>query len=149
MKSWSKWPNISKCCQIFLNAFSKVTKYKTKINFKFIEFKRRIFHTTLWCNQCDQKKSPNIYKSCPKTISLEKWLILTPSQKMLKNVGNLVKLIIAKGIKKLPKVQKIASQSGHTGCNIKLLYACEEALAGERVIKLSLWKIKFSSFSLL
>ena len=23
--------------------------------------------------QCDQKKSPNVYKSCPKTISLEKW----------------------------------------------------------------------------
>ena len=37
-------------------------------------------------------------------ISLEKW----------KNVGDLGKLIVAKGIKKLPKVQKIA-QSGHTG----------------------------------
>ena len=23
-------------------------------------------------NQCDQKKSPNVYKSCPKMISLEK-----------------------------------------------------------------------------
>ena len=24
------------------------------------------------CSQCDQKKSPNVYKSCPKMISLEK-----------------------------------------------------------------------------
>ena len=41
-------------------------------------------------------------------ISLEKWLILTPLQKLLKNVGDLGKLIDAKGFKKLP-------QSGHTG----------------------------------
>ena len=37
-------------------------------------------------------------------ISLEKWLILTPLQKMPKNKGDLGKLIIAKGFKKLPKV---------------------------------------------
>ena len=36
--------------------------------------------------QCDQKKSPNVYKSCPKMISLEKWYILTPTQKLPKNV---------------------------------------------------------------
>ena len=46
-------------------------------------------------------------------ISLEKWYILTPLQKMPKNVGDLGKFINAKGLKKLPKVQKIA-QSGHT-----------------------------------
>ena len=46
-------------------------------------------------------------------ISLEKWKILTPLQKLPKNVGDLGKLIVAKGFKKLPKVQKIA-QSGHT-----------------------------------
>ena len=34
---------------------------------------------------------------------------------MPRNVGNLGKLIVAKGFKKLPKVQQIA-QSGHTGC---------------------------------
>ena len=33
---------------------------------------------------------------------------------MPKNVGDLDKLIVAKGFKKLPKVQYIA-QSGHTG----------------------------------
>ena len=33
--------------------------------------------------------------------------------KLLKNVGDLGKLIVAKGFKNLPKVQQIA-QSGHT-----------------------------------
>ena len=59
------------------------------------------------------KKSPNVYKSCTKMISLEKWKILTPLQNLPKNVGDLGKLIVAKGFKKLPKVQYIA-QSGHT-----------------------------------
>ena len=38
-------------------------------------------------------------------ISVEKWSILTPLQKLPKNVGDLDKLIVAKGFKKLPKVQ--------------------------------------------
>ena len=42
-------------------------------------------------------------------------MILTPLQKLPKNVGDLGKLIVAKGFKKLLKVQKIA-KSGHTGC---------------------------------
>ena len=46
-------------------------------------------------------------------ISLEKWQILTPLQKLPKNVRDLGKLIVATGFKKFPKVQKIA-QSGHT-----------------------------------
>ena len=45
------------------------------------------------------KKSPNVYKSCPKIISL------TLLQKFPKNVGNLSKIIVAKGFEKLPKVQ--------------------------------------------
>ena len=44
-----------------------------------------------------------------------KRIILSPLQKLPKNVRDLGKLIVAKGFKKLPKVQKIA-QSGHTGC---------------------------------
>ena len=56
-------------------------------------------------NQCDQKKSPNVNKSCPKLISLEKLMILTPLQNLPKNVGDLGKLIVAKGFKKMPKVQ--------------------------------------------
>ena len=47
-------------------------------------------------------------------ISLEKLKILTPLQKLPKNVGDLDKLIVAQGFKKLPKEQKIA-RSGHTG----------------------------------
>ena len=39
-------------------------------------------------------------------ISLEKLKILTPLQKLLKNVRDLGKLIVAKGFIKLPKVQK-------------------------------------------
>ena len=38
-------------------------------------------------------------------ISLEKLKNLTPLQKLLNNVGDLGKLIIAKGFEKLPKVQ--------------------------------------------
>ena len=38
-------------------------------------------------------------------ISLEKWKILTPLQKLPKNVDNLGKIIFATGLKKLPKVQ--------------------------------------------
>ena len=38
---------------------------------------------------------------------------MTPLQKFPKNVGELGKLIVAKGFEKLPKIQKIA-KSGHT-----------------------------------
>ena len=38
-------------------------------------------------------------------ISLENLKLLTPLQKLPKNVGYLGKLIAAKGFKKLPKVQ--------------------------------------------
>ena len=50
-------------------------------------------------------------------ISLEKWKILTPLQKLPKNVRDLGKLIAAKGFKKLPKVQ--IAQYGHTDHNDK------------------------------
>ena len=39
-------------------------------------------------------------------ISLEKWMILTPLQKLPKNGGDLGNLIVAKGFKKLPKSNK-------------------------------------------
>ena len=68
------------------------------------------FGSRLW----PEKKLPNIYKSCPKMISQQKWKILTPLQKLPKNVQDLGKLNITIGFKKLPKVQLIA-QSGHTG----------------------------------
>ena len=46
-------------------------------------------------------------------------MILTPLQKLTKNEEDLGKFIVAKGLKKLPKVKKIA-QSGHTACRPKL-----------------------------
>ena len=46
-------------------------------------------------------------------ISLKNDRFLTPLQKLPKNVGESGKLIVAKGFKKLPKVQYI-DQSGHT-----------------------------------
>ena len=54
-------------------------------------------------------------------ISLEKRIILTPLQKLPKNVRDLGKLIVAKGFKKLSKVQKIA-QSGHTAEHKQICY---------------------------
>ena len=51
------------------------------------------------------EKMPNVYKSCPEMISPQKFKILTPLQKLHKNVGDLGKLIVAKCFKKLPKVQ--------------------------------------------
>ena len=46
-------------------------------------------------------------------ISQEEWTILTPLQKLPKNVGDWGKIIVATDFEKLPKVQKIAL-SGHT-----------------------------------
>ena len=40
-------------------------------------------------------------------------MILTPLQKLPKNVEDVGKIIVSKGLKKVPKVKKIA-QSGHT-----------------------------------
>ena len=51
-----------------------------------------------------KKKSPNVYKSCLKMVSLEKIKIFTPLQKLPKNVRDLGKLIAAKGFEKLSKV---------------------------------------------
>ena len=52
-------------------------------------------------------------------VSLEKWMILTLLQKLLKNVRDLGKLIVAKGFENLSKFQLIA-QSGHTAHQLQL-----------------------------
>ena len=46
-------------------------------------------------------------------VSLEKWMILTPLQKLTKNGEDWGKLIVAKGFKKLHKFQNI-TKSGPT-----------------------------------
>ena len=60
-------------------------------------------HTT---DSVTSKKSPNGYKSCPKMTSLEKLKILTSLQKLPENVGDLDKLIVAKGFESCPKSNK-------------------------------------------
>ena len=47
--------------------------------------------------------SPNVYKSCPNLISLEKWKISTTLQKLLKNWGDSGKIIVATGFEKCNK----------------------------------------------
>ena len=76
----------------------------------------RTCQSTVSSDSITSKKSPNVYKSCPNMISLEKLKILTPLQKWPKNVGDLGKVIVAKVFEKLPKVQQI-TQSGHTAFN--------------------------------
>ena len=53
-----------------------------------------------------RKKSPNVYKTCPKMISLEKWKISTSLQNLPKNVDDLCKLILPKALKRCPKSNK-------------------------------------------
>ena len=57
----------------------------------------------------------------PKLISLEKWWIFNTFTKITYNVGDLDKLFVAKGFKKLPKVQLIA-KSGHTDSKMMNLH---------------------------
>ena len=59
-------------------------------------------------------------------------MILAPLLKLSKNVGDLCKFVVAKGFKKLPKVQKIAF-SGHTAWDSNLLSANEFRTWGDRL----------------
>ena len=70
-------------------------------------------------------KLPNVYKSCPKVNSQEKWMILTPLQKLANNVGDLGKIIVATSFEWLPKVQKIA-KSGHTWLKLQSRYRVDK-----------------------
>ena len=74
-------------------------------------------------------------------VSLEKWMILTPLLKLPKNGEDWGKLIVAKGFKKLPKIQNIA-QSGHT--DAKALTYSKKDTKNTRLLALSI--CKFSSF---
>ena len=68
-------------------------------------------------------------------ISLEKLYILTPLQKMPKNVGDLGKFIVAKGFKKLPKVQKspnLVTLFVLTNCMLQSMQRMSENLEFQR-----------------
>ena len=56
-------------------------------------------------------------------ISLEKWMMLAPVQKLPNNVGDLGRIIVATSFEWLPKVQKIR-QSGHTDWKITFPHLC-------------------------
>ena len=60
-------------------------------------------------------------------------MILAPLQKLPKNVKDLGKLIVPKGIKKLPKVQKIANY-GHTGHNMQLCFQLLSEITDKYII---------------
>ena len=62
-------------------------------------------YSTLIIGSVTRKKSPNVYKSCPINYFCRKMIDFDTFTKLPKNVGDLGKLIVAKGFKKLPKVQ--------------------------------------------
>ena len=61
-----------------------------------------LLHIQLLPYQCDHIKSPNVYKSCPNMISLEKLMVFTHLQKLPKNVEDLGKLMVAQSAKNRP-----------------------------------------------
>ena len=87
--------------------------------------------------QCDQKKSPNVYKSCPKMISLQKWMFLQHLLKLPNNEGNLGKIIVATGFECLHKKQKIA-QSGHSDFTL--------SFSSSELASLILWQASVSAY---
>ena len=86
-------------------------KKKTKKTFQqiifhiLVSFELNVEITVLGPLSVTSKKLPNAYKSSPKLISIEKSKILTPLHKLPNNVGDLGKIIVARGFKMLPKVQ--------------------------------------------
>ena len=65
--------------------------------------RKNLSHTIV---QCDRKKSPNVNKSCPKMISLQKLKVLTPLHKLPKNVWDSGKLNCCQALKSCPKSNK-------------------------------------------
>ena len=53
-----------------------------------------------------RKKSPNVYKSCTKNDFSRKMIDFDTCTKLPKNVEDLGKLIVAKGLKSCPKTNK-------------------------------------------
>ena len=73
----------------------------------FLQVPRPFVPTYTRCSSSvTRKKSPNVYKSCPKIISLEQWYVVTPLRKLPKNEEDLGKLIVTKGFKSGPKSNK-------------------------------------------
>ena len=116
------WKNIQYIIGLSLSAslivsdsfkWNKINRWKLKHQIILFQWRQRYNQNYLPDIQCDQIKIAKSIQKLPKKISQEKWMILTPLQKLPNNVGNLGKIIVANGFEMLPKVQKI-TQSGHT-----------------------------------
>ena len=57
-------------------------------------------------------------------------MILTPSQNLPKNVGDLVKIVVAKGFQKLPKVQKSPNLVTLTDSHSSMLMILDQVTDG-------------------
>ena len=104
------------CCNFYCNIWSHcqpstfsifLLPHGAKITFSRRQLQLVKKQLLLVTNSVTSKKFPNVCKSCPKMISLEKLKILTHLQKLPKNVGDLGKLIVAKDFQKLPKSNKL------------------------------------------
>ena len=94
-------------CAIFTCfAWRKKSNYFTSDFAKFAKLRHKLnIETAAVRGNVTRKKLQNVYKSCPKIITLEKLKVMTPLQNLPKNVGALGKAIVDKGLKKWPKVQ--------------------------------------------
>ena len=92
--------------QIRLLCSSKFDIYGIEIYIAKTFSSKAIFFTFIYTiYSVTSKKSPNVYKSCPKMISLVKLKIFTALQKLPKNARDLGKLVDPKGFEKLSTVQ--------------------------------------------
>ena len=65
----------------------------------------QLSHNHYLASSATSKKSPYVYKSCPLNEFSQKMNDFTTFTKIALNMGNLGKIIVASGFKKLPKVQ--------------------------------------------
>ena len=68
------------------------------------------------------KKSPNVYKSCPKMISIEKLKFLTQLQKIPKNVRDFGLIFDDNGFEQLPNISHILVTLSRQGKRIPIFF---------------------------
>ena len=78
--------SLDSSCKIFLclRFWLQTLQKQQQIIFNFLAMTMTTTFLLLYLltSSVTRKKLPNVYKNCPKKISLEKWLILTPLQKL-------------------------------------------------------------------
>ena len=102
VRIWS-CPKLAKAVFSYKWCFLKSQKVAIWLGY----FHQKIYHQDLSiATSVTSKKLPNVHKSYEKMISLTKWKILTTLQKLPKIVGNLGKIIFAKGFESGQKCNK-------------------------------------------